>query len=273
MGAKLCTMFFEQGKNGWSESFYRDGETLAQCETALKALATTRAKGLSNVSRLIGIRASDVDVFGDSAFDFLDKGQLPNAPDDAAHSRDVAGVGEKVRLEAGDSLYRRIYFIRGFPDDWIAFNVNGSEKGTAPLNAFMDLYKADLVTNGGVAPGWRLRVISKDPADSKPAQITALAFPDNETIPVTLVGQVPTPGTPIKIRSCKGTNVKQVNGRYIVQAAAGQVVTLKKRIYMDPLPVYLGKGVLTQQAIIYPTIASFDRGKFGHRNMGRPTYL
>ncbi len=113
------TTFFEQGKQGWSESWYIESTAQAVANGRAQTLSAKRQNMLAEGVNIIGIKVSDVDVFGDSrALQGLDA----DAPDNANEQKqDVIGVGAQYLCEAGNQ-YRSVRVFRGMPDSYAVWD-------------------------------------------------------------------------------------------------------------------------------------------------------
>lgn len=112
------TQFFKTGIQGWSESWHVEANTEQLAEIKAQQLTANRnallAKGVDGLT----VRVSEVDKWGDSRMPLAlnPKGNVKgNALD-----KDVAGVGARIRLEAG-AQYRSSRTLRGLPDSWIYY--------------------------------------------------------------------------------------------------------------------------------------------------------
>jgi len=136
MGVHKATIFFEAGKFGWSETFYKTTNGTIQ-DTLLSALELVqpRARLCGAHVELSYVRASDDGVRGDSAVVVPDvkvvtlaERALLNAPlnvtlvipafgGDAVTDRPYSAV--LVRMEDLGGAHHRFMYLRGVPDDLI----------------------------------------------------------------------------------------------------------------------------------------------------------
>lgn len=123
----MATAFFQQNGYGWTESYFRDSNSV----TDLAALAdfdreqiwAARSVALAKQASIVAQRTSFTEVRGDSVLN-----NIPMAGNPAWNSED-ANTAILVRLGNIDNTRRKNVFMRGVPDDMV---VNGGSIGGAP---------------------------------------------------------------------------------------------------------------------------------------------
>lgn len=126
MATYMSTAFFQMGAYGWSESYFRDSNSV----TDLAALAdfdragiwTKRVVALARPAVLTAQRTSFVGVRNDSVLNFIP--MLGNA----AWTAEDPNTAVLCRVGNQDNTRRKNVFMRGVPDDMV---INGGQLGGA----------------------------------------------------------------------------------------------------------------------------------------------
>lgn len=140
MAVYKVTMFFEMGKEGWTEQWYWPAApdfldinnqivtgvpvfgTLVTEAVGWYAVAQARVNLLADVGVMTGLRFSNVDI---PRSGFLDRSVSQIYPAQSL-SRDVRRRAVKAQAKCGEqSRYRRLVTIRGVPDTWINYSTTG----------------------------------------------------------------------------------------------------------------------------------------------------
>ena len=132
MPTMKCTLFFDQGRNGWTESYFLDGGLLsyAMASAQTKALAVLRAKMCGEETTIIGSRVSDITKKGDG---WPDSFEIKGRQDCESDSPDVTAVA-LMRNVVGDR--HKIIFMRGIPDEVVRFGGDYDFTACGFLDAF-----------------------------------------------------------------------------------------------------------------------------------------
>jgi len=266
------TIFFEDGKYGWSEShFYRAPVTdLHQVINDGVILARARADLLGTGPTINELRASFDDVFRDSFINvfnpplqttlFAGGGSVPpEVTSDLPYSVTL------LRLESGAN-YRRSLYLSGVPD---AYQLDPNAQYGAQWETNFGLW-ADQLADDPVNQTtglWGFKALQRPP-DVPTFPITGITF-GLPTI-ITAVGNTFTVGQRIHIRLVKQTPKKpSVNGFWYVLAKTGDQVTLANSSFAGE--AYLGGGIVYDaQTYAIKPYTDVRIVRETHRKRGRP---
>lgn len=262
------TYIFNAGRQGWSETWYVQRDSLSEAQLPVFDVGTARKGLLGKGATLEASRISDVDVFSDSLVDTT----IGNTPASSTASlvRDNPSNAWLARVNSG-TLYRRAMWLRGLPDAWVAFN----STTLLPILDPLLLSNFGLFATKVVQAGFRMRVLDKSGATPEKG-ITALALdiPTNR-ITVTVPGHGYNALDKVRIRKCSGTNAKQVNGLYTVFAPTTNTFDIfppTGKVFLGPI-TYAGGGVVRKQNITYPLISSLELIRPAKRDTGRAFFV
>lgn len=176
-----ATMFFKQGKSGWSEVLVMDSakfKTLQDANTEVTrqgGLGQRRVALLGDDASLIGIRLSKFGVWRDSLYTANAAGQppgkiwlspAPSTPAPAVNPWDAI----TVRLECGES-YRRLVYLSGVPD--VQYSKPDPTQWGSQFQDNWGKYFDYLTGQSGFTPGnYGTMVSSKDTSDPPPKNIS-----------------------------------------------------------------------------------------------------
>jgi len=262
MPVYASTMIFNQGKHGWSETWYQTVSTHAQALGALINLSTKRSLLLGTNAGIEYLRVSDVSVPFDAEVtvtgtDVIVQPTFCDTPWNAIYCRVNAGP-----------KYRRQVWLRGIPDVWILFNANN----ISPLNPILEQvfrnFRQSLISNG-----FQLRVIDKEGFAGVPLDVTAMAVAgDYISYNVPGVAGVKV-GEMVRIAKTTGPDRKKLNGRRKIRAIAGTVLTLD--VKADDI-ADLGAnipGEFWYQKIAYKNVESGSVIRPAKRDTGRAFFV
>ena len=164
------TLFFSAGQQGWSESWYMNAATLAAANAqAIGPIVTARTTLLGTGAYIEAVRTVDLSLPGASLFKTFQNG---NANPNPNIIRDNVSNAIQARLYTIDP-YRRTMWLRGIPDVWISFQVDGSPvipqaNLLGAFNAFIVVLNAagvgmKVLATGGAQAVFNINGLSVDP--------------------------------------------------------------------------------------------------------------
>lgn len=262
-----CVMFFkDQGGHGWSESFYREGETADVAMPFLDLLQRRRRQCLTNGFAIPHLRCSVLGNPRDAAF-------FGYTYADSIGGIDATNVEGKtqyydainVRLFAGTQTWRS-YLIRAISGT-LAFSdgsINGGSTAMSPLLTYCNYI---------VANGWNLL---KSTTETTLRDVTDFAFGFNRrTASLTLGGGV---GPIVKGSTIllKGFDyLSNFNGRHKVSGVQGNIVSLERirgQVFGD-VPVEGPYGTVQNVTFSLADISTYALVSGTYKSTGRPSYL
>jgi len=258
-----CSLLFEVGKNGWSETWYRDSIDSLQAMSFTQFLGNRRARLLGLGASIIACRVSNVNDDRDST---LNAERIPpQPPGSTGGTADAAWNSYLVRTEAGDS-HRKSWFTRGNPDEWI------NHAGLAPpfpVNVALTI-EMEKFTKHLIAEAWRIRASA---GSSETTEWNITAVDANVLLTrLTIVGHTLAVGNTVHIRKAKlfGASGKLLNGNWYVVAVTDATVTIQRT--WDDI-TYIGSGKARKVETIYPLVSGQTVVRVGKRDTGRPFFL
>lgn len=270
--------FFDAGEQGWSETFYAPqsfvGSPLQYFDIALQ-IAKKRVACLAANCYLRVMRISDPDAPRTAQHSY----SFANTVNDVAGilPRDVAGTAARYNLYSAAHRYRRQCWLRGLPDEWIEFDVDGNTHFTQPfLNATRVLFAAI------IAAQWSIQAINKEEPPNGPAtrrieNITRHATSGMTKVKVT--GHGYTPGQLVRIRGAQfDRSLLQVNRVWPVQLEPTDGLVPANEFLIDErvsdlnFGTYNGKGTVRLQALTYAPIVFVDRIEATAHDVGQVQY-
>lgn len=267
---RQVTFYFEMGKQGWTESWYLDTGASA-ARTEVLNYARTRLAMCSSRTTLEAVRISDVDVAGDS--DFLTNRDLPIRIGQAPGVRDVTQVALVVRFET-EARKRRIMHLRGLPDAWMVFNVNGV---FAPPDDLVDRWQDFARVIGRTDTPWKIRV--KPLEDDAPfKRISGVSIEDaGPFLPKITVAGVNAPQRGwLEIKGFKSSDLEELNGIHLVVDKGGldseHYVRSKTPINPGTGPLILG-GLARHLVYAYAPVHAATMLRPGKRDTGRAFFV
>jgi hypothetical protein len=105
-----ATTLFQQGKGGWSESFYLESTSPAAALVTIQAPSALRRRLLGTDARIIGYRAQEVSAVGNALITDVDE------PAIGGEIRDIPSLALNIALNTTDGL-KRTFLLRGLPDN------------------------------------------------------------------------------------------------------------------------------------------------------------
>ena len=260
----VVNLFFEQGKAGWSETWYTRQNNIAAAYTDATNLAKARAQLLGQTTQLVEARVSDVTVFRDSEVSIQ---QLPAGFFTPKTISDNPFSALLLRLEAG-AQYRRQLYLRGLP-------LGVSSTATSPVppivgffNAALNVFFNYVLGASKASTGLAVRVQSKDPPNQLwPIQaITPVATGYLLTFPGPLTFPNPPVGATMQVYNIR--EFPALAGKFLVTAVAPLQVTI-----MAPNPqafVYKGKSSARIVGVAFNQITNIFAERIVTRHVGRP---
>jgi hypothetical protein len=266
-----CIFFFDQGIQGWTETYYNTATDFPTCATRCNRLSKARSNMLpcslatspaGQPVKLKAWRISDDNYRGDAQLeanpDTQQNKSLDNIPPAPAFCCAL------VRLEAG-RRHRRHIQLRGIPDATMAepFDPTIFPPFQAPMTAFLKIL---LDAN----QGWVVKHRNVDQAGA-PAVVTVTAVAAGPNAGQWALTLSALGGLTVGSTVCV-TNIREMpwlQGRHLVTAIAGPTITIQLKDIFEIQP-YLGRG--QAQGLAYTTdgidIAEWIRNS--HRDTGRP---
>lgn len=272
-GQMRCTMFFEDGKYGWSETYWSNTDTPQAATSLFIILAKLRWKLLGSGPNITYLRTSDDLVLRDADITVLDfnaqnagidkidpdfglvKGKINRAVDTPS---DVPYSAILVRMSSG-TLGHRMMYLRGAPDELI-IDPAGPKQNQAWKTAFAN-WQTELQSGR-----WYWVGQNRNPLVNPFKLVTAV-----DTAPAHAVFTVPAHGFVtgqfVQASAFVGTNMPK--GNYTVTFLTADTLSLKEYI-QGGNAIYIrgGRFQANVKGLIGIT-AVLIRGET-HRNTGRP---
>lgn len=259
------TMIFNQGRAGWSESWYLQASSHQQAADKLQTVGPTRMKLLGGGASIEYWRVSDVAILGDSAIVVTNEWALSTGVTSADEPWDAV----YVRVEAGP-LYRRQMWLRGIPDEWAG--PAGGFPGGNPNNSFLtgalDKFKAK-----AKAVPFQLRCIEKEGAGAVKTPITALAADGSGRTVMSVAVAQGAVGDEFRVREYTGPDKKLLNGVHKISAVGAGTVTVPLKFADLTDPNANAGGKATPRIIVYKDVTDIIPLRMAKRNTGRAFFL
>lgn len=268
MATFKVTFIFNEGRQGWSETWYKTpsgtGAGAIEARDSAITLAGLRKVLLGEGAQLEAIRVSNVAIRGDSlvyAFNLT----TPSNPDRAA---DLPSNGMLARVEATD-LYRRQMWLRGMRDEWIIRNiVTGEPIIPAALTAAFMAFNDELV-----ARQWQLRVIDKEGPNFHEAMVTAIAAAGVYTnLAVAGFGGAAV-GDEVRVHGFVGPDQVLLNKVFKILAADADGVTIPLLFASLTNPAANIQGKVASRVIVYKAITTSAIMRLAARKTGRAFFV
>jgi len=261
-------MFFGQGDNGWTETWYATKSGPGQALEDLAIPARRRIGLLGEQSKLRLTRVSDVAIKGDSLVSDLDTTDISRMTPDAPDPSDVVYTGWLVRFEAG-SNYRRELILRGAPDSFYIDPPGVSPIAVQPsatmrkaLQTFFTILRAS---------GWGLYVVDKSGANPtvRINNVVQAAAPFASYWQVT----APTLGAVVgdQVKVYGSASAVGLRGTWRVLAVAGDSYTLTAK-WATSGP-YLMDGTIKRVVKVIATLTDYHIERCVKRNTGRSFFV
>lgn len=264
MAKFLCTMIFNQGRYGWTESWYRDSSDYFTALQALTNLATRRTSLLGSGARIEVAKVSDVEAVGDSKDSTIGlDGMIQQLGADTPWNAIYA------RINAG-GLYRRQMWLRGIPDAWIA--LTAGNPNVNPLDGILSS-AFNTFKNYLVSQAWLLRVILKTGAGATETTVTAFSINGDGKMVFNVAGVPGGPGDTFRIKYAVGPNPKLVNGVYTIQSNLAGVITTTTTAPDGLVPGDYNGMKHRPRIISYESITDGVIKRCGKRSTGRAFFV
>lgn len=245
-------LFFEAGKHGWSETYYRDEDDLTLALTKLKALASTRALMLGTGATITYARVSKEGIFRDSRVEsFVGQGMKS----EVEGASEVAYSVWLARLQANDTMKRQLY-LSGMPDVDVSVPEDKAAHG-ALLKAF-DKFVKKLKDDQ-----WAIRGNDKTALNPEKA-VTDIAL-DGGLVKVTIPNHGWQTNDIVVIRNARG--VGKMNGKFEVLKVDDDNIKLRGN---TANVIYTGGAKARKQSIILAPIVEGVLLRQTHRDRGSP---
>lgn len=265
MATYQLTTVFNQGKAGWSETWYVQASNHDQALERLRGVLPRRQGLLGGGASIEYIRVSDVAIKGDSSVQQLTNWSVSTAPAGADEPWD----GVYVRCEAGP-LYRRQMFLRGIPDNWAG--PAGAFPGSPPLNAEMTAAVKKWST-AAINQGFQLRCTEKEGAGAVKTPIDALGVDGQGRTTFTCAANLGAVNDRFIVSNYDGKDRRLLNGRHKILAKAGNVYTVKLRHALLEDPADNTGGQARPEVIVYKNLEEVVIIRMAKRSTGRAFFL
>lgn len=255
-----ATFVFNQGRLGWSESWYLEQSNSDFALAQAGSLAALRQKLLASGVNLEYIRVSDVAIAGDANVKLIDEWGTTQI--DGA---DTPWNAIYVRIQAGDQ-YRRQMWLRGVPDAWIAPTLGNPASNVWPgaLTSALDKFVAKLKN----VP-FKLKVISKDTGDIVEKDITSITEDGSHRIVFGIAGLTGAVNDTFRVKKFSGPDKAQLNGVYTIVSNSGTAVVVPKKYADLESPPEDSGGKAVARVIKYKDITDGTLIRLAKRNTGR----
>lgn len=226
------TFIFNQGRLGFSESWYCTRDDLATALTDAVFVANFRKGLLGRGCFIEAIRVSDEAVLNDSLVQIIQL-QPPNNAPNALFAGDPWD-SIFARVQAG-ALYRRQLWMRGVPDVWIELNPADGRPTWIP--AFVTAF--DNFKDAIVAKRYCIKALQKGGAPAQPRSISAVATSATGNFQITAPGHGLSNLQSVRIKGVKGNGLSNLTGVFVIE----NVTPNTFEVPLQPLaPGYLYKG-------------------------------
>lgn len=262
------TFIFNEGRQGWSETWYIEpagtGAGIIEARDLAITLSGLRKTMLGEGAQLEALRVSDVAIRGDSLIHSFNL-TTPANPDLAA---DLPSNGMLARVEAG-ALYRRQMWLRGMRDDWIIRNIVTGQPIVPPaLNNAFTAFNDELV-----ARQWRLRCIDKEAPNFHESPVTAIAAAGvNTALSVTGFAAL-VPGDEVRVRHFIGPDAALLNRVWKVLAADAASITIPLAFATLTNPATDLLGIVASRVIVYKPVTTSGILRLAGRKTGRAFFV
>jgi len=249
------TFFFEDGKYGWSESYFSQPASVQAARAAALLIAPKRIALLGTGPVFAAIRVSDADIERDSLITLA--ADIPTGKDRREEASDVPYSSWLCQLSNG-TRYKRPLYLRGCPDIDITDPEDAAAHGV--FKKAWAAYVAALI-----AGGYMLRVLLRG-TDNPSKKITDV-FGDAAGFKVTTAAHGLVNNDVVRISGVKGSTVPK--GKYTVRKVDDDnFVALHL-----PAPGavgYTGGGEWTKQIIGFKPVTEGIIVRQTRRATGRP---
>jgi hypothetical protein len=268
------TYFMNQGRAGWSETWYLTKDSAVAALQSAIAAGIVRTNLMGWGTRIDAVRVSDEAILFDKELRGPDAFPVP------AEGNIVSGSVQNAALDPGDALlcvagagqlYHRPFWYRGLPDNmtvWVTGNPQ--RQWTTGFVIAHNTYVQRLITEQ-----FRFRCWSKDPTVTLPQNITAIHFDGvTDSYKYTVPAHGYAVGTRIKVYGAQGDGCKKANGpaRVTKVIPPDDFVTNRTGDLLS-LPEYTGGGKVQLQVYTYPQIQTLVPERFVRRAQGRAFFV
>jgi hypothetical protein len=259
------TTVFNQGKSGWSETWYCQASNHEQALTKLRNVLPLRQGLLGGGASIEYVRVSDVAIKGDSQVQQLTNWSVSTSPTGADEPWD----GVYVRAEAGP-LYRRQMFLRGIPDTWAG--PAGAFPGAPPLNASLtdavQRWKASAINQG-----FQLRCTDKEGAGATKTPIDSIAADAQGRVSFSIAANMGAVNDRFIVSDYDGPDAKLLNGRWKILAKVGNIYSIKLRHAVLTNSAENTGGQGRPEVIVYKNLEEVIIIRMAKRSTGRAFFL
>jgi len=259
------TLVFNQGRTGWTETWYAFKSNTEIMMTALKNVATYRQRLLGAGASIEYLRVSDVAILQDSTVQPITSWGSNSAPPSA----DQPWNAVYCRCEATD-MYRRQVWLRGLPDEWIdpAGDNPASPAVNPPYNRPLLQFQNALINNG-----FQLRVINKEGSAGANTAITGISAGDAGRTRLA-VGTAPgAVGDEFRVSQFTGPDKALLNGVKKIAGAGAGYVEIATPFSSLTAPASNVGGKSKPRQIAYREVTSLQAIRTAKRSTGRAFFL
>jgi len=231
-----CDLFFEAGKYGWTETYYRENATWATVERPAKELASARGVLLAGGATIKQLRISDVEVKRDSKVYVSD--QWMNKAN-ANEPSDLAFVTLLCRLNSGNKYWRSL-MLAGIPDAYFA-GVDTESALKPHIDKQVKVFLDQLVSSD-----WCIRALDRDTEGAPKVLQDAVRNDDGTEVTITVANHGYPALSKVRISGGTGTSVDQIKGVHTVFAP--DTNTFKIRVALGEAALtYTGNATVSRR--------------------------
>lgn len=280
-----ATLFFNASKQGWDESWYINAAGLnAAMNVMLVGFLPNRRNLLGTGAYIEAIRVVDLATPGAALFQQL-PAPLPPNPNII---RDNVTNAIQIRLSTNAPYYRRTMWLRGIPDSWVAYQVDGSVQPNPIMTQALDVMVAAMAPQNIGA-----NVISVDQAVNPALVVNNMTFDLTTGFCEisTVVNHGLTVGQYVRINKIQGANLRtgppgnlSPNGTWqvlVVPTASTFFIALNSIDYTN-LPIYYAGGFVRARntvqggfntAGLFPLFTAYDFVQYARKKTGRAFFV
>jgi hypothetical protein len=263
-----ATLLFNAGRQGWSETWYREGDELTVAMKHFKERYLPLRKALLGSGAFVeGIRCSIEGEPGHSRLevDPVEGFELEAQPN---FMRDKPWNGWLILIQA-QNLHRRSFVLRGMPDTWI--EVDAAKNKAFPSAAFKRAFEkwANEIIDGE----YKMKVLSKDPATAPLVEITGVFPQQLGATRVQVAGGAFQIGEYVRMSGFDMPQLRFLNGVHRVIK-----IDVNGLHFNIPLPqgadaLYLGGASMRKQVTTYVDISDATMIRAAKRDTGRAFFV
>jgi len=258
-------LIFNSGRNGWTETWYKEASTIAETNTPFQNFAGIRQKLCGKYATIEAIRIVSEDK--PRVHQLVPTKFVVSA---GAGLSDTPWNGILARVATSDRLYQRNVYLRGVVDELIqrlldgTFNPAGNTDLTDPWEGFLSSARAN-----GIRFKARLKTGEGATArDAGPFVRTADGF-----IQLPSAGFAGGPGSKVSFSEVTGEGSEILKGQHKVRSNGGGIMVLETKVGSDPGPGGWAVGKFRVVLPEYPLVYSGNPLRPTKRSTGRAFFV